>query len=711
MAEWGIRMSEDGIKQEKIGSVTLNLTYYSGQDFYSDGDIEDEMLDIARNNPAERFPEIIEEKKSWPVFYHFSPLRANVIDWIPFKKTDKVLEIGAGCGAITGALAKRAGSVTCVDLSKKRSMVNAYRNRDADNITIMVGNFKDIEPHLDTDYDYVLLVGVFEYGQAYIGGSTPYEDFMQICNRHRKLDGRLVIAIENKFGLKYWAGCREDHLGTYFSGLEGYHTGGTARTFTRHGLEQILEKTGIHEYAFYYPYPDYKFMTTIYSDRYLPKKGELCNNLRNFDRERVLLFDEKQVFDEILDEKEFPLFSNSYLLVVGGAPNVVYAKFSNDRAARWAVRTLIVRDAPGKLHVEKLPDTEAACGHLMHTRRAYDCLSSRYEGTKIAINVCRETGEDASQGLSFSFCNGRTLETLLDECLARADVQGFKTLIDEYMYWAGYNEDAVEASNIDFIFPNILVDGEGDAQRWHVIDYEWTLDRHVPSRDIIFRAFYNYTLGGGMRKACEDLLMRDILELTDEQLQEAIAQERKFQMEITGNHSSAENMRELIGNRAYALEGMLTYYNYSDIKFVAQIYVDYGAGFSEENSVRLMDCFLAERYLRLAYDIPDDAVRIRIDPCSYRCAVNIQELRVGDRLYTADVIETNGVWQACGTLVFDTEDPNLAIDVAGGRKLIADLEVMELPQALAAQLAGAAAKEDFVAKTKGFIKARMKGRQ
>lgn len=59
MAEWGIKMSEDGIKQEKIGSVMLNLTYYSGQDVYSDGDIEDEMLDIARNYPAERFPEII----------------------------------------------------------------------------------------------------------------------------------------------------------------------------------------------------------------------------------------------------------------------------------------------------------------------------------------------------------------------------------------------------------------------------------------------------------------------------------------------------------------------------------------------------------------------------------------------------------------------------------------------------------------------------
>lgn len=708
-------MAEDALKQEKIGSVTLDFTYYAGQDVYSDGEIEDKMLEIAMNNAPERFPEIIEEMKSWPVFYHFSPLRTNIIDWIPFKKTDKVLEIGAGCGAVTGTLARRAGSVTCVDLSKKRSLVNAYRNRDYDNITIMVGNFKDIEPQLDSDYDYVLLIGVFEYGQAYIGGETPYEDFMRICSRHRKLDGRLIIAIENKFGLKYWAGCREDHLGTYFSGLEGYHTGGSARTFTRHGLERILEKTGIHEYAFYYPYPDYKFMTAIYSDRYLPKKGELCNNLRNFDRERVLLFDEKQVFDEIIDEEEFPLFSNSYLLVVGGAPNVLYAKFSNDRAAQWAVRTLIVRDAPGKLHVEKQPDTEAACGHLLNTKRAYDSLSKRYEGTKIDINKCSLTDEGAKGGLEFEFCNGRTLETLLDECLMKADVAGFKALLDEYMYWVSYNEEAYEVSNLDFIFPNILVDRETDGEtkeeRWHVIDYEWTVDRHVPAHDIAFRAFYNYMLGGGIRTACEDLLMRDILGLTDEQIEAAVEGERSFQLRITNNHSSVENMRELIGNRAYELEGMLGYYNYSDMKFVVQIYVDYGEGFCEENSTKHRDCFLGERFLKLEYDIPEDAVRIRIDPCSYMCAVNIREIRVGDRLYTAEAIETNGSWQECGTVVFDSEDPNFTIEVAGGRKLTVDMDVLELPQALAAQLVRAAEKEDFVTKTKGFIKARMKGRQ
>lgn len=693
-------------KREQIGNVTMDLTYYPGEDFYTDGTIEDEMLEIAMNNPPEDFPKLIEERKSWPIFYHLSPFRTNIIDWIPFKKTDKVLEIGSGCGAITGALAKKAGSVTCVDLSKKRSMVNAYRNKEYDNINIMVGNFKDIEPYLGNDYDYVLLIGVFEYGQAYIGGETPYEDFMQICSRHRKLDGRLIIAIENKFGLKYWAGCREDHLGTYFSGLEGYREGGSARTFTRHGLERILEKVGIHEYSFYYPYPDYKFMTAIYSDRYLPQKGELSHNLRNFDRERVVLFDEKQVFDQIIDEKEFPLFSNSYLLVVGGAPNVLYTKFSNDRAAEWAIYTAIVRDAPGQLHVEKKPNTKAACSHLMNTKKAYDRLSKRYEGTKIDINKCTVIDGDINKGLSFEFCNGKTLELLLDECLAKADVSGFKGLVDEYLYWLHYNEEECSVSNLDFIFPNILVDGD----KWHVIDYEWTFDKYIASKDIAFRAFYNYTLGGETRKACEELLMKDILGLTDEQIEAAIAEEHLFQGHITGNHASVEKMRELIGNRAFEFGGIIEYCAYADNKFVTQLFTDYGEGFSEEHSIKLKDCYIEEKYLRFSYEIPPNAVRVRIDPCNYPCTVFVNEIKVGDKTYPMNCIETCGSLQECGVVVFDNEDPNLTIEVEGGRILTVDLEVMELPQALASQIVKDSQKEDFASRTKRFIQQKIKGR-
>ena len=135
-----------------------------------------------------------------------SPLRENIVDWIPMDKDAKVLEIGSGCGAITGKLAMKAGSVTCIDLSKKRSLINAYRHQDCDNVTIHVGNFQDIEPELPDDYDYICFIGVFEYGQSYIGTGNPYVDWLRMMHGHLKEGGRIVIAIENKLGLKIF--CR-----------------------------------------------------------------------------------------------------------------------------------------------------------------------------------------------------------------------------------------------------------------------------------------------------------------------------------------------------------------------------------------------------------------------------------------------------------------------------------------------------------------------
>lgn len=321
--------------QEKIGNITLDYRFYPGEDLYCDGVIENTLLEIVKEHEEQEYPKIIKESASWPILYHLSKQRGNIVKWIPMDKNAKILEVGSGCGAITGTLAEKAGSVTCVDLSKKRSYINAYRNKDRDNVYIHVGNFKDIEPVLDNDYDYVMLIGVFEYGQAYIGGKEPYEEFMRILLRHLKPGGRLIIAIENKFGLKYWAGCREDHLGTFFSGLEGYKEEGVVRTFTRKGLEKIMKNAGVSDYHFYYPYPDYKFMHTLYSDKYLPKEGELNLNQRNYDRDRLKLFDEEAVFDSILEEEEFALFSNSYLVVVGNDVELLGGHYSQPEGAEF----------------------------------------------------------------------------------------------------------------------------------------------------------------------------------------------------------------------------------------------------------------------------------------------------------------------------------------------------------------------------------------
>lgn len=101
---------------------------------------------------------------------------------------------------------------------------------------------------------------------------------------------------------------------------------------------------------------------------------------------------------------------------------------------------------------------------------------------------------------------------------------------------------------------------------------------------------------------------------------------------------------------------------------------------------------------------------MRIDPCSYMCTVSIRSIMVNDSLYVGEDMETNGVWHSCGSLVFASEDPNIAIHVSGGGRLHADMEVMELPEVLAKKLAQDASEQNIMDKTKHFIKQRLKGK-
>ena len=99
-----IIVTDTELKSEEIGKVKLDYSFYPGEDFYSDGQVEEELLHIARDLSPVEYEKEIGQRKNWPVLYHMSSLRENIVDWIPMKKTDKVLEVGSGCGAITGAL-------------------------------------------------------------------------------------------------------------------------------------------------------------------------------------------------------------------------------------------------------------------------------------------------------------------------------------------------------------------------------------------------------------------------------------------------------------------------------------------------------------------------------------------------------------------------------------------------------------------------------
>lgn len=696
---------------ETIGNVTLDYTYYSGQDYYSEGAAEDHLLEYVKNHTESDYEQHIQGSRSWSVMYHLSHIRENVVSWLPIREYENVLEIGSGCGAVTGAFCRTARKVTCVELSKKRSLINAYRHKEFDNLNIMVGNFEDIEPNLTEKYDYITLIGVYEYAASYISGEDPYRVFLEKLKNHLAPDGKIIIAIENRLGLKYFAGCKEDHLGDYFAGIMGYSEEDGVRTFSRKALAAHLNEVNL-KYKFYYPYPDYKLPHTIYSDEKLPSKGELNTNLRNFDADRMVLFDEEKAFDTFIDEGLFTAFSNSFIVIAsvdeGWADNTIlpiYAKYANERLDRYRINTL-VGTRKGEKFVFKRALTTKANEHIKQLCDNYERLTQQfgdtglkpvgvkhYKGIERGVPIVgvASTARDVAQ---IDYLTGISLEEYLDQLEEQGQYEKMEDIILEYCRKLNNTTDTVEFSktitfsevfgqhnfdkkylatnpcNYDMIFSNIVLDkDEKENGIWNVLDYEWVFDFPVPIQFIIYRAlFYQFRdkESGGfstyLSKKGLDVFSLCGIDANERKMFKEM--EHSFQVYIIGGVASLDVMRVLMPSATMLLDQITSVGSYLKNLDTPKVYFSRAQTFSEENQITLI---AKNDNNTVNFRIPFEKYlsAVRIDPTDYPCILSI----VGMRYTLADGMEqkvdeviVNGYELAHSVYLFDTNDPQIILE-------------------------------------------------
>ena len=689
------------MEREQIGKAVLDYRFYTGEDKYTDGDIEDEMLEIAKTCAPEEYDRVITEKKSWPILYHFSALRENIISWFPIKKTDRVLEIGGGPGAITGALCHSADEVTCIDLSRKRCLINAYRHQDCENLTFFVGNFQDIEPKMEQKYDLITLIGVLEYAQFSIQGEDPFMEYLSRIRTHLAPGGRLVIAIENRIGLKYWAGATEDHTGLYFEGLEGYPTTDYVRTFSKPELEALLWRAGYGNLDFYYPYPDYKFPEQIYSANRLPKKGELNRSRQNLDRERMQLFSEERVYDSLLESGLFEQFSNSFFVVARDNADAFvdkseknetrcgYVKYSNERNRKFCIRTQIETAENGCRRVRKLAAYPQAKAHVKGLYEKYCGLEADLADTKLCVNPCTIEGESAV----FPFLTGRTLEEELDELLEKKQFEEILKKIRSYFELFSESEETFRMtegfrkvfgevfferpqpcrriSDVDMIFSNAVAAGDG----YELIDYEWTFDFPVPLRFLQYRCLHYYILGNSKR---DELVHQDIyghFGITEAERETFAEMEHRFQSYILGSYTPIWKLYDDISEGVIPVMPMVEKERkYAHAMRRVEVYFDDGRGFGTWNWKKYQVPTEGEVSLRI--ELPQGTKALRIDPCEAKCVVRVKHLSL--KGYALSV-QANGEQAPNGDYVFDTEDPQLVIPQLPYQEGVVELTFLAQP--------------------------------
>lgn len=339
---------------------------------YSDGTIEDRVYRYLKENNGNS-ADIIDAVPDGAVFHNFTPARDNLLRWYPFNKNSRILEIGAGMGALTPFFASVCEEVVALEPSSSRARIISERCRDCSNVQVVVQPLETFCGQ-EASFDYVTLIGVLEYAGIYADGDNPWLEMLKKARYFLKPGGRLLFAIENKFGLKYWCGAAEDHTGIPFDSISNYSRsqGATSRyagnkgvrTFSKGELECMLTQAGYFNSKFYYALPDYKFPMLMLTDE-SESADVLAGDVKyGYPAESTLIANELKLYPEIIRNGVLGFFANSFLIEALNADDVNCGintvTIKRDYRAKYRIITAIGQDTVTRISTNKESDAHIA---------------------------------------------------------------------------------------------------------------------------------------------------------------------------------------------------------------------------------------------------------------------------------------------------------------------------------------------------------------
>ena len=262
-------------------------------------------------------------------FEQLFPDREFLFAWYPFEYGAKILEIGGGVGAVTGFLCKVAQKVTTIEKKKSRAEIIRKRFKELRNLEVINCNYFDYTSA--EKFDYVVVHDIFGYVKKYTKNQKPYEQLINHLLSLLSVDGKILLATENRLGIKYFSGAIEDYSNKYFIGLDSFDGYDVIYTPTKNELKDLLNRCGIKNYRFYYPFPDNVFPIEIYTDESMEF---LLYGGRSEETgwDRFELYDEREMLETLQRDGIVDNFVNAFFIEIGkqnNLSNIIYSRLLN----------------------------------------------------------------------------------------------------------------------------------------------------------------------------------------------------------------------------------------------------------------------------------------------------------------------------------------------------------------------------------------------
>ena len=371
------------------------------------------LLELSKKYGKDEYS-LLKENPSLENLSFFSSLSLGNTEWIDIK--GKTLFLGS--------------QIAILDDLCNKSKVYIYED-DAERLGSVQAVF-DIDIEYISDFDSINL-NEFDTVIAY--GSEKVSKLI----RKEKPNTKLVLIFDNKYGMNYF----EEEFGD------------------KEALSVKAVREWIGEHSTYYPYPNYRYVYKLFSDKEMPGAGEL-SQIKAYDYPRFALKDIGERFSQAAKTGDFDSFANSYIIVAGGSEENVYIKYNRTRLPKYQIKTEI-RIKDDKKYVVKSALKRESIPHIL----------GMYDGTKRikndSVTVLEGTFKNAGE-MNFPFVNGKSLSRLCEDYIEK-DINGFIEGVKEYLKKI-VDEDAL---NLDAIFDNFIFDGE----KFIAIDCEWIFDESM----------------------------------------------------------------------------------------------------------------------------------------------------------------------------------------------------------------------------------------
>ncbi|GFM88326.1 hypothetical protein PSCICO_37250 [Pseudomonas cichorii] len=624
-----IELEKSGYRQDTDTGVWARPDYQGLA--YNDGDESEERLaQIIRDaqDLSVLSGELGRHCTDWASLYHLGRARGNILRPFEHILSGQILEIGAGCGAISRYLGECGASVLSLEGSARRARIAASRTRDLNNVTIVAERFDQFNP--PTRFNVITLIGVLEYASMFGQETDAALSMLKRVKSLLKPDGVLLLAIENQLGLKYFAGAPEDHLNSPMYGIEGRYRDHDPETFGRKRLMALLEEAGFSRSEFLFPMPDYKLPNSIVTQRgfELDSFDAAALAWQNARKDPQLpgapLFNLERAWPVVVSNGLGMELANSFLIAASSLqssvvpPDMLAGHYNVSRKPGYCKQTLFIETDSGievrheSLRAETATGEKSAYRHVLSHVDRYrrgQALSQQF------LNIASAPDWTLKDFGAFISLYMAVLETLLEE---QGHSRHSNTL-----------DAQLPGLFIDAVPHNILLDSQG---RPALIDIEWDVQEGVQLGHLLIRALLLLIASaqpfcpGVMPLTRRQFIIHSLrhagLEMTLPELEAFIEKEAQFQAFVSGINASYFlnwEPEQIINSRAAPVES----------KVLAKLYYSDEAGNFKEDYALSIEVLPGHQQLQFPLqNLKARPKRLRLDPVDRHISFSVDNLRI-----------------------------------------------------------------------------------